>query len=448
MRRSTKWTPVALIGAICATLLPFLLPGWTAAHAILADAPENQSWHAPASSSEAVFIGDKGTPTLVIKKSVVQGQSCSMSIQADGKWCIVHCGEIQLPLDLSKDAPAAANKPSEKTATLKLDGTSQQPGVFINGKEIASARGKWMQILSSPTTTIALELTGSSFANVKFSAGGAGATAAAAPAATAATKPAALQPAATTAEPAANANKTGDSAPSSSHGVPADLPLLNIPANLKPTQMVQAAISLRSNGLRICPTCNGKGQVTSRVQTGSNYGNGFVQSTYRETVDKCPTCNGTGRFHAGLEALDRLMDKLTTSMAGADPREKDYSDRLAAVAKILSENLAVDPDAQQMLTSEALTAFPLPATRTGRTFVIAGHLEFSEPLANDPQGHVYGIRATSGSNNRLVLLVNPRIAEVTDGGQVVAGGIFAGRAGSDQMPVVQEGFILRANTSH
>ena len=74
MRRLSKVISVALITSVCASLL-FLAPGLAGAHPILADPPENQSWHAPASSSEAVYIGDKGTPTLVIKKSAVQAQT-------------------------------------------------------------------------------------------------------------------------------------------------------------------------------------------------------------------------------------------------------------------------------------------------------------------------------------------------------------------------------------
>jgi hypothetical protein len=234
----------------------------------------------------------------------------------------------------------------------------------------------------------------------------------------------------------------GGSGLASPHGIPTDLPQLLIDANVKPQQMVQAAIAFRSNGLKVCPVCGGKGEVSSRVKTGEQRGGMYVQSTYRDSTSTCPTCHGTGRVQASPEALDRLMDKLLSSIAGVNSNEKDYAERLQAVGTILAETVAVDRDAQLLLTKEAVTAFPLSSTKSGRAFIVRGRVEFTEPFEKT-HGQLYAVQTNEGL--KTVLLTDPRIADVAEGDEVVAGGLLAGRAGSDthQMPVLQQGFILR-----
>src|SRR5258708_39199141 len=96
------------------------------AHSILADAADNQAWHADESSGDAVYIGDDhSTPTLVIKKSVVVGHRLGITVTTDGKACVVRSGLAKLTLDLSKD----------KATALTLDGASAPPTLSIDGKE-------------------------------------------------------------------------------------------------------------------------------------------------------------------------------------------------------------------------------------------------------------------------------------------------------------------------
>jgi hypothetical protein len=182
--------------------------------------------------------------------------------------------------------------------------------------------------------------------------------------------------------------------------------------------------------------------VSSRVKTGEQRSGGYVQSTYRDSTSTCPTCHGTGRVQAGPEALDRLTEKLLSAVAGVDANAKDYADRLQAVGNILADTVSVDRDAQVLFTKQALTAFPLASTKSGRAFIVAGRMQFTEPFEKT-HGQLYAIQPNGSS--KTVLVTDPRIADVAEGDEVVAGGLLAGRAGSDtnQMPVLQEGFVIR-----
>lgn len=138
---------------------------WPAAaaesHPFLADGASNEQWHAPATSDEAVFIGDatKAEPKLSLKKASFGGSVLEIQIQSDAKRCVLSCGQTTLPVTLE----------TRDSQLLVLDGDPVKPNLMLDGRELAPLRGRWIVLfLKENEANITCAFEGASFVNLKF----------------------------------------------------------------------------------------------------------------------------------------------------------------------------------------------------------------------------------------------------------------------------------------
>jgi len=138
---------------------------WPAAaaesHPFLADGASNEQWHAPATSDEAVFIGDaaKSEPKLTLKKASFGGGVLEIQIQSDAKRCVLNCGQSSLPVTLD----------TRDSQLLALDGDPIKPNLMLDGRELAPLRGRWIVLfLKENDGNITCTFEGASFVNLKF----------------------------------------------------------------------------------------------------------------------------------------------------------------------------------------------------------------------------------------------------------------------------------------
>jgi S1-C subfamily serine protease len=135
-------------------------------HPLLADAPQNASWHADP-AGEFIYAGDAAAPKveLLLAKAPFRGAAGAMTlnIETDATECVLASGAETIAFPIAG-----------KTASVSLDMSAARPKLTVGGAERAGDRGKWIRITASPEP-LRIELVKGTYATVTVKGGAAAA---------------------------------------------------------------------------------------------------------------------------------------------------------------------------------------------------------------------------------------------------------------------------------
>jgi len=231
--------------------------------------------------------------------------------------------------------------------------------------------------------------------------------------------------------------------PAEQNEITGDLPKLNVASNISAVRLTATATAVPNAIGHRCNECSGTGRISTKVQTGTQSGNGMTAPVFSTRTDRCSKCGGTGIERSSDEIIERLADNLVRQIASLDRKDKDYQRALNAAYKCLTEAVIGDSRTWIKLNSDARGVVAQQKLLPRTAIVVRG--DFVNSVA-DPDGNGQMFYATVSGTNQLVLLRYPVTAEdPKPGASVLMGGLIAGTAETrdkHRIVIVQNGFLV------
>ncbi len=107
-----------------------------------------------------MWVKMRARPLILLKKSAVLSRPLGIVVTTDGQSCTITGGAATTTFPIT--APGDVN--------LVLDGSSSQPAITLNGKEVFSAKGRWIEVCTDTvTSTFSIEFNQATYVTMKFS---------------------------------------------------------------------------------------------------------------------------------------------------------------------------------------------------------------------------------------------------------------------------------------
>jgi hypothetical protein len=389
-------------------LLALVLPVAKALAIDAVDSTQNPRWHCADKTGVATFLaGDKAEPAvLVLKKDKAMGQT--LTITADADYITLQSGDsphVTFKIPTNPDG----------TSTKILMSGGDQPTLFFNDKEQIQQQGKWIQIYTNNASTITLTLGTTSFAKVKFDA----------PAATAAPTPIALKPAVTTVEPA-------------------DHELLK---PVSPAQLKNCCYAFDQGINKKCTACNGTGEVSFQVQSGSHNVGPYSVPDYRTDKKKCDRCNGTGIDRAKDDVLIKLSGLMVKDMASVKKDDDKTQKVLTDAYEEITKDMIGNEKTWTTLTKDGRSILAQSSPKPGTTVVALVEVKKSiHREGGDKRRFLVRVVGT----DKEVYVDDPVLADEMKSGHALMGGIVDDPIinGDQKTTVLRGGFLIAPQVSH
>jgi hypothetical protein len=295
------------------------------------------------------------------------------------------------------------------TSKIVLTGGDQST-VMLNDKEQVQQQGKWIQIAAATDTTLTVELDMANFAKIKFEPP-------AVPAAGTAVAPA----------PAPLIEKVATPAPELLHPVSPD--------------ELRAAFTGFDNGIRKkCPVCNGTGQVSVRVQTGTEQQGIYNVPTFAEQKQKCAHCQGTGIDRAKDDVLILMAGKVVKDLAALNKDDPKAPKVMTDAYDEITKDMIGDQKSWKLLTANGRSILAQPSPKLDTTLVSLVQVKKSIPTA-DQRRYLVRVLGT----NKDVYVDNPVLADELKSGRALMGGMIADPvedAKGEKTTVLRGGFLI------
>jgi len=126
-------------------------------------------------------------------------------------------------------------------------------------------------------------------------------------------------------------------APTTQHAAP------HVAGKGSAAQVFAAARAIPNAISRKCSKCNGKGEITVRVQSGVDDPDAFIQRpVFHDETKKCDKCNGKKTERSSDEDIKRLVSNLVQSIATLNLNDKRAQASLSEGYTVLTKTIIGD----------------------------------------------------------------------------------------------------------
>ena len=353
------------------------------------------------------MAGDKpATAVLVLNKAKVLGQT--ITVQSDAAYIMLYCsGSPHVAFKIPPNPDGTSTK-------LTING-GDEPTLFFNDKEQVQQQGKWIQIVSATDSTLSIELGTASFAKVKFEN----------PAETAPPPPPTPTVAAEKTKPLASAE------------------LLH---SVTPDQLRGFCNGFDQGIRKKCSLCNGTGQVSVRVQTGTQQEGVYSRPVYTDENQPCTRCRGTGFDRSKDQVLILMAGKIVKGLAGLNTEDPKSPQAMTDAYDEITRDMIGDQKTWTLLTANGRSILAQKSPKLDTTVVSLVEVKQSIPH-NDHRRYLVRVLGT----DKEIYVDNPVLADELKSGHALMGGMVdepAETGNGEKMTVLKAGFLIAPPINH